>query len=101
MSKFIYLYRGPFKEMTPEEGAAWGSWMGQIGPALVDQGSPCGGGNVVVDNGSSAKVSGITGYSIVEAKDLSAATALTQGHPLLTGDKGLYSVEVLELIDMM
>jgi hypothetical protein len=101
MSKFIYLYRGPFKEMTPEQGAAWGSWMGQIGSALVDQGSPCGGGTVVVDDGSSAKISGITGYTIVEANDLNAATALTKGHPLLTDNKGLYSVEVLELIDMM
>ena len=101
MSKFIYIYKGPVKEMTPEEGAAWGSWMGGVGSALVDQGSPCGGGTVVVDDGSSAKISGITGYTIVEAKDLNAATALTKGHPLLSGNKGLYSVEVLELIDMM
>lgn len=101
MSKFIYLYKGPFKEMTPEEGAAWGAWMGNAGSALVDQGSPCGGGTVVVDDGSSGKISNITGYSIVEAKDLKAATALTKGHPLLSGNKGLYSVEVLELIEMM
>jgi hypothetical protein len=101
MSKFIYLYRGPFKEMTPEEGAKWGSWMVNTGPALLDQGSPCGDGTVVVDDGSNTKISGITGYTIVEAKDLNAATALTKGHPLLTGNKGLYSVEVLELIDMM
>lgn len=101
MSKFIYLYRGPFKEMTPEEGAKWGAWLGNIGAALIDQGSPCGGGKVVVDDGSSAKISGITGYTLVEAKDLNAATALTKGHPLLTGNQGLYSVEVLELIDMM
>ncbi len=101
MSTFIYLYRGPFKEMTPEEGAKWGTWLGNMGAALIDQGSPCGGGTVIVDDGSSAKISGITGYTLVEAKNLDAAAALTKGHPLLTGNQGLYSVEVLELIDMM
>lgn len=100
MSKFIYLYKGPFKEMTPEDGAAWGAWMGKLGASLVDMGQPCGGGTVVVDDGSTAKISNITGYSIVEASNLKEATALTKGHPLLGGNKGLYSVEVLELIEM-
>lgn len=87
-------------EMTPEQGAKWGVWMGEIGAALLDEGAPCAGGTVVVDNGSSAKTSNVTGYSIIEAADLKAATALTKGNPLLSGNKGLYSIEVLELIEM-
>lgn len=100
MSRFIYLYKGPFMEMTPEQGAAWGSWMGSLGSALLDQGSPCGSGAVVVDDGSSAKISNTTGYTIVEASNLKAATALTKGNPLLVGNKGLHSIEVFELIEM-
>ena len=100
MSKFIYIYKGPFMEMTPEQGAAWGAWMGKLGASLVDQGAPCGKGDVVVDDGSSAKISNTTGYTIVEAANLKAATALTKGHPLLAGNKGLHRIEIFELIEM-
>lgn len=100
MSKFIYIYKGPFMEMTPEQGAAWGSWMDSVGSALVDQGAPCGDGTVVVDDGSSPKVSNTTGYTIVEAPNLKAAAALTKGHPLLVDNKGLHSIEIFELIQM-
>ena len=46
MAKFIYLYRGPAPDLTPEQGAermaAFGAWMEKVGPALVDAGSPFG-----------------------------------------------------------
>ena len=101
MSKFIYLYKGPTTEMSEETGAAWGAWMGKVGSALADPGMPFGGGTVVVDNGSSAKNSNFTGYSIVEAADLAGAKALSEGQPWLTGKNGQCSVEIFELVPMM
>jgi hypothetical protein len=100
MSKFIYIYRGPMAEMTEEGGAAWGAWMGQLGSAMLDMGAPFGNGTVIVDDGSASKLLNLTGYTIVEAADLKAATALTKGNPLLSGNKGLYSIEIFELIAM-
>jgi hypothetical protein len=46
MAKFIYLYRGPSTELTPEQGAermaAFAAWVEKLGPALIDTGSPFG-----------------------------------------------------------
>jgi hypothetical protein len=97
MSKFMYLYKGPASEMSEEQGAAWGAWMGQVGAALVDMGAPFAGGTVVVDDGSTGKLSNFTGYSIVEATNLQAAEALTKGNPVWAGKKGQYSIEIFEL----
>jgi hypothetical protein len=100
MSKFIYIYRGPVAEMSEEDGAAWGAWMGKLGSSMLDMGAPFGHGTVVVDDGSTSKLLNLTGYTIVEAADLTAAAALTNGNPLLLGNKGLYSIEIFELIAM-
>lgn len=100
MSKFIYLYKGPRMEMTPEQGAAWGAWMGKLGASLIDQGAPFGSGSVVVDDGSSAKISDLTGYTLIEAADLQAAKALTAGNPLLADKKGQQMIEIFELVEM-
>src|SRR5579872_6567512 len=59
MAKFIYLYRGPATPIsgrTPEQDAertaAFGAWMENAGPALVDVGSPFGPGASVRDDGT-------------------------------------------------
>jgi hypothetical protein len=100
MSKFIYLYKGPSAEMSADQDAAWGVWMGKIGAAMIDMGAPFGGGTTLVDDGSTAKVSAFTGYSVVEATDLKAAIALTTGNPWFEAKKGNRSIEIFELIAM-
>ncbi len=105
MAKFMFIYKGEatdMADMTPEQGAKvmaeWGAWMEKIGPALADVGSPFGAGTSVIDNGSTATPTSLTGYSIVEASDLDHAQSLTEGHPYLSEGKGNYSVEVFELM---
>lgn len=104
MAKFIYLYRGPVPDLTPEQGAermaAFGSWMEKIGAALVDVGSPFGTSASVRDDGTEATAGGLTGYSIVEADDLATAKALTDGLPFLSGSEGKCAVEIFELLPM-
>ncbi len=107
MSKFLYLYRGPatpMDDMTSEQSAeameAWGQWIGRLGPALVDVGSPFGARSAVADDGSSPEPGDLNGYSIVEADNLTAAQALADKHPFLSEGKGRFSVEVFELVPM-
>ena len=107
MAKFIYLYRGPatpMSDLTPEQGAermaAFGAWMEKAGAALVDVGSPFGPSASVRDDGAEGTASDLTGYSIVEADDLAAAKALTDGLPFLSGSDGKCAVEIFELLPM-
>ena len=105
MAKFILIYNGAatdMADMTPEQGAdvmaKWTTWMGEVGSALVDVGSPFGKGTSLVDNGATASAIPLSGYSIIEASDLGAALKLAAGHPFLTEGLGNYAVEVYELL---
>lgn len=107
MSKYIYLYRGPatpMQDLTAEQSSeqmqAWGEWIGRLGPALVDVGSPFGDRSAVADDGTSPAPGDLNGYSVVEADSLDAARALADRHPFLTEGKGRFSVEVFELVPM-
>jgi hypothetical protein len=107
MSKYIFLYRGPATPMddfTPEQGqeqmAAWNTWMENAGSAVVDFGNPFGARTSIADDGGTREAGDLNGYTIVEADDLSAATALTEKHPFLTEGKGRFAIEVYELAPM-
>lgn len=106
MAKFMLLYKGPATEaadMSPEESqevmAKWGEWMQTVGEAMVDMGAPMNkAGASVVDDGSSGTAELLNGYTIIEAADLKAATALCNGHPFLSDKTGDFSVEVYEIL---
>jgi YCII-related domain len=107
MAKFIYLYRGPatpIPDRTPgqsdERMAAFGAWMEKVGAALVDVGSPFGTSASVRDDGTEGTAGDLIGYSIVEADDLAAAKALTDGLPFLSNNDGKCAVEIFELLQM-
>ena len=105
MAKFMYLYRGPATPMsnvtsepTAERMAAFGAWMRKVGAALVDVGSPFGSSASVRDDGTEGTAGDLIGYTIVEADDLSAAKALTDGLPFLSNSDGKFAVEIFELL---
>ena len=107
MAKFIYLYHGPAPAMpdrTPEQDsermAAFGAWMKKAGAALVDVGSPFGTSVSVRDDGTEGPAGDLTGYTIIEASDLTAAKALTDGLPFLSGSDGDCAVEIFELLPL-
>lgn len=104
MSRFMLIYNGKAtdpSQMSPEVAAklmeGWRTWMGSVGPALADVGTPFGPGTSVVDDGSSADAIELSGYSIVEAGSLEAARDLAESHPFLSEGKGNYAVEVYEM----
>ena len=104
MPKFIYLYRGPAPDLTPEQGAermaAFAAWMAKVGPALLDGGSPFGASASVRDDGTEGTADDLIGYTIVEASDLAAAKAFTDGLPFLSNSDGKCAVEIFELLPM-
>lgn len=98
MGKYVLAYTGGGMATTEAEQAkameAWGAWFGQLGAAVVDMGAPFGPSAAA---GGGAAASGLTGYSILEADSLEAASALADGCPVIaTGG----AVEVYETLAM-
>jgi YCII-related domain-containing protein len=102
MARFIYLYRGPAPDpqKSSERMAAFAAWIEKVGPALIDAGSPFGASASVRDDGSEGTAGDLIGYTIVEAQDLSAAKAFTDGLPFLADADGQRAVEVFELLQL-
>jgi hypothetical protein len=80
--------------------AAFGAWMDKLGAALVDVGSPFGTSASVRDDGTEGTACDLSGYTIVEADDLVAAKAFTDGLPFLSNKDGKCAVEIFELLPM-
>jgi|SRR5690349_2862947 hypothetical protein len=105
MPNYVLVYKGGAMAATPAEQervmAAWGQWFGGLGQSLVDGGNPFSGeANSVNPDGSVQRgaSSGLTGYSIVKADGLSAATAMAKNCPVLASGG---SVEVFETMQVM
>ena len=105
MPKFMMIYKGEatdMADMTEEQAAGvmakWATWMEKVGLAITDIGTPFGPGASVVDDGSAGTAATLTGYSIVEAAGLDAATTLAHGHPYLSEGKSNYAVDIFELM---
>lgn len=103
MPKFIFAYHGGKAPESPEEGQKvmqqWMEWFGSMGDAVVDGGNPLGMSKTVTSAGAAdgGGANPLAGYSLVNAADMDAATAMANGCPMLA-DGG--SVEVAECLDM-
>jgi hypothetical protein len=102
MAKFVLAYRGgSVPESEADQQAtmqAWMGWFGSLGDSVVDGGNPFGASKTRTADGSAdGAPSALTGYSIVEAADLAAATELAGGCPVLEGGG---SVDVYEAMPM-
>ncbi len=91
---------------TPAEQARvmkqWTSWFAKLGPAIVDPGNPFSGSvNKIDAEGAVAKGPvgrRATGYSIIEATSLAAATRLAKTCPVV---KGGAQIAVYETFNLM
>ena len=102
MAKYLLAYTGGGMGDTPEAQQqamdAWMAWFGSLGADVVDQGSPFGpsatvSGSGATDSGASA----LTGYTIITADSLSAASEKAKGCPVVTSGG---SIEVYEALEM-
>lgn len=98
----MFLYTGgdpttktpnEMKEIMEE----WDNWIEECGDAVVDSGSPMGNGISVVDDGTEDDSLDITGYSIMQAQNLSEAKRLTAHHPHLREGEGDATVDIFEI----
>ncbi len=102
MPDYIIAYHGGKKPESPEEGAKgkakWQAWLGGLGDAVVNPGTPLGKSKTV----SSAGVSEhrgpdrLTGFSIVKADKMDAALEMAKECPFLE----IGTIEVAEVMEM-
>jgi hypothetical protein len=100
MTNYVLAFRGqPDRGAAAGEEEAWGAWFGGIGASIVDRGNRIGTGHATVpaSDGSDPARAVLTGYVVVTAADLAAATELARGCPGLANG---VSVEVAEVMSM-
>jgi len=76
----------------------WMAWYKKCGKAITDQGAPLKKGACIDKKGTAKSQTQVTGYSIVQAKDLETAKTMVNDHPHLMMPKA--SIEVLEIMPM-
>jgi hypothetical protein len=104
--RYLLLYYGGGMPETPAAQARvmkqWDKWFTKLGPAIVDGGNPFSGAvNKIKPDGMVAKGpvgSRASGYSIVEAPSLEAATKMAKGCPVIRGGA---SIAVYETFNVM
>jgi len=104
MANYLLAYKGGGMAATDAEReaamAAWGAWFGELGQAVVDPGNPVGASATVASDGTAGGgvAAGVSGYSVVSADSLEAATGLVKGCPVLAMGG---TVEVYEIVPVM
>lgn len=105
MADYVLLYSGGRMPESDEDRAtvmkAWDVWMHQLGPALKDGGNPFTPGaarTISADGAVSEGAGSASGYSIITADSLDAATEMAKGCPVLEGGA---EIEVYETFPVM
>jgi hypothetical protein len=101
MPQYVIAYHGGRKFESPQDGAAhmakWKAWVGGLGDAVVNPGTPLAKSKLVSSSGvSDGGVNLLIGFSIVMADSMDAAVELAQRCPHL--DHG--TIEVAEVMEM-
>lgn len=85
MKTFLMLYIGGSmpegQEAVQAMMSAWRAWYEQSASAITDTGSPLCASNSV--GSEAATTTGVSGYTVIQAESLEAATALCSEHPHL------------------
>ena len=107
MPKFILLYKGPATDpmkMSPDQRnavmAQWNAWFAKYGDNVADAGLPFKPGAAIKGDGSDARATKLTGYTIVEAPNMRSAKAMAKRHPFLADGKPRFAIEIFELMPM-
>ena len=102
MSNYIIVYLGGKKPETPEEGAKqmakWKAWVGGLGDAAVNPGTPLGKSKIVSSGGVSGDSKNpMSGFSIVKADSMDAALEMAKACPFLEIGGTLEVAEMMEM----
>jgi len=101
MANYLFAYTGGGMAQTEEERAAtmaaWESWFASLGEAVVEIGAPLGPSARVANGGGEATASGLSGYSVLKADSLAAASELAKNCPILANGGGVDVYEALAM----
>lgn len=105
MANFILTFHGEMADFSGDPAeieasqAAWGAWYGSIGADLIDGGAPIASHTAIGPDGNDTATpsSTLTGYTVIKADDVAAATKIAQGCPVLEYGS---SVQISQTIDM-
>ena len=103
MSNYIFAYHGGKKPDSPEEGAKqmskWEAWIGGLGDAAVNPGTPLGKSKIVSSSGVSddGGSNPMLGFSVVKADSMDAALEMAKECPTLELGG---TIEVAEMMEM-
>ena len=106
MENYVFVYRGGLEFKSQEEGAKhmakWGAWVGGLGDASVNRGTPFKKSKIVSSDGVSEDGGSnhLTGYSIVKAKSMDAALKMAKACPHLDIGGSIVVAEVTEMKGM-
>jgi hypothetical protein len=93
--KYVLAFRGQVgRRLTAEEEARWPAWFEQIKDSIADFGNRV--GQVREVGATAGRPDALSGFIIINADSLDAASTLTSGCPILQQGG---SVEVGELVD--
>jgi hypothetical protein len=104
MSDFVLIYQGgsmPESEEAQKQAMeAWTTWFTSLGAAVKDQGNPFTptSKTIAADGAVSEGTGSASGYSIIQADSLDAATTLAKDCPVLQGGS---SISVHETFPVM
>jgi len=108
MAKFLVLYNSPMSasevmaNASPEEAKAgmdaWMAWAQKAGDAVLDLGAPLESRTHMESGSTTDGTNQTSGYSIVQADSVDAATDLLAEHPHLTVPGN--TIDVFELLSM-
>lgn len=103
--RYVLVYYGGSMPDTPAQQARvmkqWTTWYTKLGPAIVDPGNPFGPVNKIDADGNVARGAigrRASGYSIIEASSLAAATKIARSCPVIRGGA---QVAVYETFNVM
>ena len=105
MPKYLLTFHGEMSmEDMPSDPEAvqavmaeWGAWYGTMGEGLVDGGAPIAMSTAIDANGGTNSPAKLTGYTIIDAADMAAATEVSKGCPVIPNG---HTVQISECIDM-
>lgn len=105
MPKYLLTYHGEMRmEDMPSDPdaiqammAVWGAWYESMGAGLVDMGAPISMSTAIDANGGASAPAQLSGYTIIEAADMDAATAIAKGSPVLANG---HSVQISQAMEM-
>jgi hypothetical protein len=99
MKKYVLVVYGPAADSARDRAAGMAmmaEWYESLGPALVDPGAPFTGAKTVTADAVGAAVGPhATGYNIVQADSMEAATLLAARCPLLAHGRQITVFETL------